>query len=158
MGQAFGKKHPIIPDDDGVSSVASSKDSFASRASVLSRSSIGSILRKKKKIVEDKSYRDPPLPNFGKPVEYSLMTDRYYKAVIATRNLNGNIQRDCADSICEAARIPVTDDTDRVRISSDVQDRIALRRSKRDMRYMVTTNLMSMQTVLLYRKHTINLM
>ena len=92
MGQAFGKKHPIIPDDDGVSSVASSKDSFASRASVLSRSSIGSILRKKKKIVEDKSYRDPPLPNFGKPVEYSLMTDRYYKAVIATRNLNGNIQ------------------------------------------------------------------
>jgi len=94
----------------------------------------------------------------GKLVAYSLMTDRYAKAKRASTSMFENVQRECADSVCEARIIPVTKETDRVLISQDVQDRIALRRCKKDIRYYVSGNRMEIQKMLLFRKHSLDMM
>ena len=157
MGSASSASAPIKPADDEVRSV-SSGESNQSKGSIFSRSSAASLFRRKKKIVIDDSYRDPPMPFMGKPVVYSIMTDRFNKAKLASANIYEHVQRDVADAITEARIIPVSNDVERVRISGEVQERIALRRTKRDIRYNVNSNLLDIQRALLYRKHMLHMM
>ena len=154
MGTTSSASAAINPIDEEVRSVSSGE----SKISMFSRSSAASLFRRKKKVVVDDSYRDPPIPFMGKPVVYSIMTDRFQKAKQASANIYEHVQRDVADAITEARVIPVSNETERVRISSDVQDRIALRRTKRDIRYNVNANLLDIQRSLLYRKHMLNMM
>jgi hypothetical protein len=98
------------------------------------------------------------MPFMGKLVTYSIMTDRYAKAKKTSSVMFEDVQRVCADAVCEARIIPVTKETDRVMISQDVQDRIALRRCKKDIRYYISGNRLEIQKNLLYRKHGLDMM
>lgn len=98
------------------------------------------------------------MPFMGKLVAYSIMTDRFDKARKASSAMFEAVQRDCADAVCEARLIPVTKETDRILISQDVQDRIALRRCKKDIRYYISGNRLEIQKHLLIRKHGLDMM
>ena len=98
------------------------------------------------------------MPVMGKLVQYSVMTDRYVKAKKASAMIHSAIEREAGDAVAEARRIPVSTETDRVMISQDVNDRIAMRRCKQDIRYFVSNNKLDIQRALLYRKHGLDMM
>ena len=148
MGAITSREAPVNPEDDERS--VSSWDSLASGQT-------GTDNHDKIKL-DSKAYRDPPMPFIGKPVTFSIMTDRHSKARVATRQICEGINRDVSDALAEAKIIPVSTETDRVKISADVQDRIGRRRCKKDIRYNLHTNQLEIQKALLYRKHTLNLM
>jgi hypothetical protein len=150
MGQILTRKAVVAPSTDELMSVSSheTKNTYSEEGDNKNEITIK----------DDLSYRDPPMPFLGNPVNYSVMLDRYHKAIHGTRTICEGIAREVADSVCEARILPVSDDTDRVRISAAVQDRIALRKSKKDIRYNVTINQLEIQKALLYRKHALNMM
>lgn len=148
MGAIISKEAPVNPVDD-VRSVGS-WDSFTSGQTGTDN--------QESKEVDHREYRDPPIPFMGKPVTYSIMTDRYAKAKVAAKQICEGINREVCDAVAEAKIIPVSTETDRVKISADVQERIGRRRCKRDIRYNLNTNHLEIQKALLYRKHTLNLM
>lgn len=132
--------------------------SQASALSVANRSQASATNSQESKNNRKKEYMDPPMPNMGKHVNMDLMVDRYIKVKKSCAGVLQIVDRDVSESICEARAIPVGQDTERVKVSKNVSDRIALRRSKNDIKHAVNSNLLDIQKSLLYRKHSINMM
>ena len=108
--------------------------------------------RKEEKVVE------PPMPKIGEPSRYLQVVERIEKAKPVTRKLLDLSRREVADSILEAGSIPVGDSIDRVKVTTDITDRMSQKRSIKAVRRSLDITFQQIKRFLNFRRIGIDLM
>ena len=94
---------------------------------------------------------EPDMPFMGPPIKYFMILDRTNKAKPVTKRILDAAHRAVADSVIEAKAIPVSDQTERIKVTSDITDRIAQKRTKKSIKLTVENNYSSIKKILNWR-------
>ena len=101
---------------------------------------------------------DPPLPYLGPPTGYYKVMDRTKKAKLTHRRILELVDLEVVDNVMEAKRVVVHPDKERITVSTDQQDAIATRRTKKEIRGYVENNILEIQRNLFWKKTLIEMM
>ena len=167
MGQCFlksksseGSPNDPRPHRNIFSCIRSKAEEDRDEISVASIDSLDKIEKNANddEIDELDAYIDPPMPNIGVPVDVSRLEERQKRGIDVLEALVIRVDRYSAASILSAKVIPVSEDSERVTVTKEVTDRIALKRSIKQNLESREQNMVEIQQALLLRKDAILLM
>lgn len=145
MGIQFSRINPEGDGDD-----ATSVSSGADGANQRKGTSFFSFFREE--------YIEPPMPTLGRPVDFDLMESRTRNVKKTLRMMMKVVNADVEAVHKESTEIPVSHEIERVQVTDEIRDRIALRRSKKADKLFVAKNLENIQRCLALRRSALNMM